>query len=80
MSLMRMLGWLDSPGVSFETPRFATLSELLTVHSYPYVQAVQQGQAIARGDREPADLSLYGLDTSASTMPLLSTPEPPSRR
>ena len=34
-----------------EPPRPATLSELLTVHSYPYVQAVQQGQAIARGEK-----------------------------
>ncbi len=64
MSLLSMLGWLDSGGISFETPRFATLSELMTVHSYPYVQAVQQGQAIAQGNRGPVDLSLYGLGTS----------------
>lgn len=64
MSLLSSLGWLDSPGIAFETPRFATLSELLTVHSYPYVQAVQQGQAIARGERQPADLRFYGLGTS----------------
>jgi acetoin utilization protein AcuC len=63
MSLLAALGWLDRPGISFEPPRPATLSELLTVHTYPYVQAVQQGQAIARGDRGPADLSLYGLGT-----------------
>jgi acetoin utilization protein AcuC len=64
MSLLSMLGWLDSPEIDFEAPRFATLSELLTVHSYPYVQAVQQGQAIARGERGAADLGLYGLGTS----------------
>ncbi len=51
LSLLRSLGWLDTPGVEFETPRPATLSELMAVHSYPYIQAVQQGQAIARGER-----------------------------
>ena len=64
MSLLSSLGWLDAPGIDFEPPRFATLSELLAVHTYPYVQAVQQGQAIARGDRDPIDLRLYGLGTS----------------
>lgn len=64
ISLLRSLGWLDAPGIEFETPRFATLSELLAVHSYPYIQAVQQGQAIARGERPPADLTFYGLGTS----------------
>jgi len=64
LSLLRSLGWLEAPGIEFETPRFATLSELLAVHSYPYIQAVQQGQAIARGERPSADLTLYGLGTS----------------
>jgi acetoin utilization protein AcuC len=64
MSLLSQLGWLETPGVTIETPRFATLSELLAVHSYPYVQAVQQGQAIARGVRPNADLTFYGLGTS----------------
>lgn len=64
LSLLRSLGWLDTPGVEFETPRPATLSELMAVHSYPYIQAVQQGQAIARGERPWADLGLYGLGTS----------------
>ncbi|MCE5254352.1 MAG: acetoin utilization protein AcuC [Actinomycetia bacterium] len=64
LALLTSLGWLDAPGIEFEAPRFATLSELLAVHSYPYIQAVQQGQAIARGERTPADLSFYGLGTS----------------
>ena len=34
------------------------------MHSYPYVQAVQNGQSIARGERPPADLSFYGLGTA----------------
>jgi acetoin utilization protein AcuC len=63
MSLLSALGWLGGPGVGLQPPRSATLSELLAVHTYPYVQAVQQGQSIARGDRPPADLSLYGLGT-----------------
>ncbi|MBN1631477.1 MAG: acetoin utilization protein AcuC, partial [Thermoleophilia bacterium] len=64
MSLLSALGWLDDPGVVMETPDAAGLTELLLVHSYPYVQAVQQGQAIARGQRPHADLGLYGLGTS----------------
>ncbi len=64
MALLSALGWLDAPEIEIEAPRFATLTELLTVHSYPYVEAVQQGQAIARGERPPTDLSLYGLGTS----------------
>ena len=64
MSLLAALGWLDGPGVTIEAPRPATLSELLTVHSYPYVQAVQKAQAIARGAQPPADLTFYGLGTA----------------
>jgi acetoin utilization protein AcuC len=64
MSLLSALGWLETPGVTLEAPRFATLTELLEVHSLPYVQAVQQGQAIARGDRPKADLTFYGLGTA----------------
>jgi acetoin utilization protein AcuC len=64
MSLLSALGWLDGPGTCIEPPRSATLSELLTVHSYPYIQAVQHGQAIARAEREPVDLRMYGLGTS----------------
>jgi acetoin utilization protein AcuC len=61
VSLLTMLGWLDTPGVSVEEPRPATLSELLTAHTLPYIQAVQTAQAIARGERPPADLRIYGL-------------------
>ncbi len=63
MSLLKELGWLDGPGVTIVAPRFATLSELLAAHTYPYVQAVQRAQAIARGERPPADLAFYGLGT-----------------
>lgn len=64
MSLLSSLGWLDRPGITFEAPRFATLSELLSVHSYAYIQAVQTGQGIARGERPPVDLQVFGLGTS----------------
>jgi len=64
MSLLSSLGWLNATEIEFEAPRFATLSELMSVHSYPYIQAVQQGQAISRGERPPADLTFYGLGTS----------------
>ncbi len=64
MALLSALGWLDTPGVSVQPPRSAALSELLTVHSYPYVQAVQRAQAIARGSQEPVDLTFYGLGTA----------------
>ena len=64
MSLLSELGWLATPSVRIVPPRFAILSELLTVHAYPYVQAVQQAQAIARGERPRADLTFYGLGTS----------------
>jgi len=64
MSLLSALGWLEHPRLTFETPRFASLSELLTVHSYAYVQAVQTGQAVARGERPPVDLQVFGLGTS----------------
>jgi len=64
MSLLSSLGWLDASEVIIETPRPATLTELLAVHTYPYIQAVQLGQAIARGERPPVDLSIWGLGTS----------------
>ncbi|MBN1320938.1 MAG: acetoin utilization protein AcuC [Thermoleophilia bacterium] len=64
MSLLSALGWLEHPGITFEAPRFASLSELLTVHSYAYLQAVQTGQAIARGERPAVDLQVFGLGTS----------------
>jgi acetoin utilization protein AcuC len=63
MDLLRQLGWLDTPGVTVEPPRPATLSELLATHAYSYVQAVQLAQAIARGDRPHVDLAVYGLGT-----------------
>jgi acetoin utilization protein AcuC len=63
MSLLRALGWLDSPGVTVEEPREATLSELMAAHTLPFIQAVQAAQAMARGTRPPADLLLYGLGT-----------------
>ena len=63
MSLLSSLGWLDTPGVTVEPPRPATLSELLAAHTLPFVQAVQTAQSIARGERPAADLRLYGLDT-----------------
>jgi acetoin utilization protein AcuC len=63
MSLLSALGWLRKPGVAVEEPRQATLSELMTAHTLPFIQAVQTAQSIARGERPPADLCLYGLDT-----------------
>ncbi len=50
MSLLRALGWLDTPGLTVEAPREATLSELLAAHTLPFIQAVQTAQDIARGD------------------------------
>ncbi len=63
MSLLRDLGWLDTPGLTIEEPRPATLTELLTVHTLPFIQAVQTAQSIAKGTRPESDLSLYGLGT-----------------
>lgn len=63
MSLLASLGWLDDPRIQVEPPRAASLPELLAVHSYPYVQAVGHAQAIARGERPPIDLRIYGLGT-----------------
>ena len=63
MLLLRTLGWLDDPRLYFEVPRPATFTELLTVHTYPYLQAVGQAQEIARGDKPPANLVYYGLGT-----------------
>jgi acetoin utilization protein AcuC len=63
MSLLSALGWLDAPGVSIEAPRTAILSQLLTAHTLPYIQAVQTAQAIARGERPAIDLRIYGLGT-----------------
>jgi acetoin utilization protein AcuC len=63
MSLLSSLGWLDAPELEIEVPRPASLSELLTIHSYPYIEAVGYAQSIARGERQPVDLSLYGLGT-----------------
>jgi acetoin utilization protein AcuC len=63
MSLLSALGWLGTPGVTVEDPRQATLSELLTAHTLPFIQAVQTAQGIARNDRPAADLSFYGLGT-----------------
>ena len=63
VELLRSLGWIDEPGVRLETPRPATLSELLLAHSYQYVQAVELAQGIARGERPSVNLALYGLDT-----------------
>ncbi|MCX8033162.1 MAG: acetoin utilization protein AcuC [Thermoleophilia bacterium] len=61
MELLHALGWLDHPSVSIEAPRPATMSELLAVHSYSYIQAVETAQAIARRSHEPMDLAVYGL-------------------
>jgi acetoin utilization protein AcuC len=63
MALLSALGWLDTPGLTIQEPRSATLSELLTAHTLPYIQAVQTAQAISRGERPAADLHLYGLGT-----------------
>lgn len=63
VSLLRALGWLDGPLVFFETPRPATVTELLAVHSYPYIQAVQYAQEIAQGAKPPRSLAIYGLGT-----------------
>lgn len=64
MSLLSSLGWLDRSDLDVEAPRPALTGELLTVHSYPYVQAVTHAQAIAQGMTQPIDLSLYGLGTA----------------
>jgi acetoin utilization protein AcuC len=61
MALLHLLGWLDDPRINLIPPRPATTSELMAVHSYPYIQAVTHAQAIARGERPPMDLTFYGL-------------------
>ena len=63
MSLLRALGWLDTPSVTVEQPQEATLSELMTAHTLPFIQAVQNAQDMVRGRRPPADMRLYGLGT-----------------
>jgi len=63
MSLLRALGWLDTPGLTVEAPREATVSELMAAHTLLFIQAVQTAQDMARGTRLPADLRLYGLGT-----------------
>ena len=64
MMLIDSLGLLARPEISVVRPRSATLSELLTVHSYPYVQAVRRAQSIARGHESPVDLGIYGLGSA----------------
>ncbi|GAB4245593.1 MAG: acetoin utilization protein AcuC [Thermoleophilia bacterium] len=59
--LMEGLGLLDGPGIHVAAPRHATVSELLTVHSYPYLQGVRRAQNIARHKARPTDLSVFGL-------------------
>jgi acetoin utilization protein AcuC len=61
MSLLSALGWLDRSSVWVEEPRPAGLSVLLTAHALPYIQAVQAAQAVARGERPPVDLRIFGL-------------------
>jgi acetoin utilization protein AcuC len=61
IALMRALGLLDGRRVRLVEPRHASVSELLSVHSYPYVQAVRRAQNIALTRAEPADLTFYGL-------------------
>lgn len=63
IELLEALGWLDDPRISFEEPRAATITELLRVHSYPYLQAVERAQDIALGMTPPVDLGQYGLGT-----------------
>jgi len=63
MSLLSDLRWLERDDLDVDTPRPATIDELLAVHSYPYLRAVAQAQAIAQGLGEPVDLRLYGLGT-----------------
>lgn len=63
VALLEELGWLASPGVVIREPRPATLYELLTAHSYPYVDAIQKAQAAARRGETLPQLSLYGLYT-----------------
>jgi acetoin utilization protein AcuC len=63
VALLEELGWLSPPSVEVEEPRPATLSELLTVHSYQYVDAVQKAQAAARQGKTLPGLSVFGLDT-----------------
>lgn len=64
MLLLSTLGWLDSPEVKIHKPRPATITELLAVHSYTYIRAVQIAQSIARGQHEAVNLETYGLGTS----------------
>ncbi len=64
VALLKELGWLEPPQVLIEEPRPATLSELLTVHSYPYIEAVQKAQAAARRGQPVPELLLYGLGTT----------------
>jgi acetoin utilization protein AcuC len=64
MSLLSGLGWLNRTDLDIERPRPALVEELLTVHTFPYIQAVGHAQAIAQGTRERVDLSLYGLGTA----------------
>jgi acetoin utilization protein AcuC len=64
MALLRELGWLNTPGIQIVSPRLATVTELMSAHTYPYIQAVQEAQAMARGKRAPVDLTYYGLGTS----------------
>jgi acetoin utilization protein AcuC len=63
MSLLRGLGWLDDPGITIEEPRPVTLTELLAVHSYAYIEAVQNAQAAVRRGERATDVRVYGLGT-----------------
>ncbi|MBC7294173.1 MAG: acetoin utilization protein AcuC, partial [Thermoleophilia bacterium] len=63
MALLESLGWLNRAGVFVEAPRPATVSELLTVHSYSYIQAVEFAQKIAREEGSFVDLRTFGLGT-----------------
>ncbi len=61
MELIEGLGLLDGPGIEVVPPRHALTSELLKIHSYPYLQAVRRAQNIAKEQAEHVDLRFFGL-------------------
>lgn len=64
IELLEALHWLVDCGVKLESPRPATFPQLLKVHSYAYIQAVEYAQQMTRGAKPQANLAGYGLGTS----------------
>ena len=73
MALLRLLGWLDDARITMLKPRPATTSELMTVHSYPYIQAVIHAQSIARG--HDIDCTTWRLEREAAQVIYRLPPE-----